>query len=44
MSNGPDTGPTLANPYDGVFISYNPTNGTVSSGDILFFDGAEQRF
>jgi hypothetical protein len=36
---GPDTTPTVADPYVGSFDLYDPTNGTISGGDIVFFDG-----
>ncbi len=38
-SHGPDTGATVLDPYVGPFVPYDPQNGTVSSGDILMFDG-----
>jgi len=36
---GPDTQPTMVDPYVGPFVQYDPTNGTVSNGDLLAFDG-----
>ena len=43
MSFGPDTDeavPNLANPVRGPFTAYDPTNGTVSPGDLFAFGGA----
>ena len=36
---GPDNTVDVADPYVGPFVQYDPTNGTVSSGDLLYFDG-----
>lgn len=39
FSHGPNTGPDILDPYFGPFEPYDPTNGTVSNGDIFSFDG-----
>lgn len=35
FSIGPDNSPTIENPFLGEFVQYDPTNGTVSEGDIF---------
>jgi type II secretory pathway pseudopilin PulG len=42
LSIGPNTSQNLADPYAGEFILYDPTNGTISTGDILLFNGEER--
>lgn len=47
MSYGPDTdqsealSTTMTNPVTGPYVSYDPTNGTVSAGDIFHFGSGE---
>jgi prepilin-type N-terminal cleavage/methylation domain-containing protein len=40
FSAGPDTDANLENPLKGPWVAFDPTNGTVSGGDILLFGGS----
>ncbi len=42
-SSGPDTSYEIWHPLSGPFTAYDPTNGSVSGGDIFHFEGRSPR-